>query len=78
MMVGFDSSEVYLDSLRYKQLHGLVVRDPFRMGELGVKTLVEHLTGKSVPKRIDTGATLVTLENMDAPEIQRLLRPPLG
>ncbi len=78
MLVGFDTSEVYLDSMRYKQLHGLVVQDPFRMGELGVKTLVEHLNGKTVPKRLDTGATMVTMENMDSPEIQRLLHPPLG
>jgi ribose transport system substrate-binding protein len=77
ILVGFDSSDVYVDSLRHKQLHGLVVQDPFRMGELGVKTLVDHLTGKSVPKRVDTGATMVTLENMDRPEIQKLLRPPV-
>jgi ribose transport system substrate-binding protein len=77
ILVGFDSSDVYVDSLRHKQLHGLVVQDPFRMGELGVKTLVDHLTGKSVPKRVDTGATMVTLENMDRPEIQKLLRLPV-
>jgi ribose transport system substrate-binding protein len=76
-LVGFDTSDVYVDSLRHKQLHGLVVQDPFRMGELGVKTLVDHLAGKSVPKRIDTGATMVTPENMDQPAIQKLLRPPV-
>jgi ribose transport system substrate-binding protein len=77
VLVGFDSSDVYVDSLRHKQLHGLVVQDPFRMGELAVKTLVDHLTGKTVPKRIDTGSTMVTLDNMDRPEIKKLLRPPL-
>ncbi len=76
-LVGFDTSDVYVDSLRYKQLHGLVVQDPFKMGELGVKTLADHLAGKTVSKRIDTGATMVTPENMDQPGIQRLLRPPV-
>jgi ribose transport system substrate-binding protein len=76
MLVGFDTSEVYIDSLRYKQIHGLVAQNPFAMGELGVKTLVDHIGGKPVSKRVDTGATMVTLENMDSPEIQRLLRPP--
>lgn len=77
VLVGFDSSDVYVDSLRSKQLHGLVVQDPFRMGELGVRTLADHLNGKTVSKRIDTGATMVTLENMDRPEIQKLLHPPV-
>jgi ribose transport system substrate-binding protein len=54
-LVGFDASDMYLDSMRYKQIQGLVVQDPFRMGELGVKTLVDHLQGRAVPKRIDTG-----------------------
>jgi ribose transport system substrate-binding protein len=77
-LVGFDTSDVYVDSLRHKQLHGLVVQDPFRMGELGVRTLADHLAGKSVPKRIDTGATMVTPENMDQPVIQKLLKPPIA
>ncbi len=77
-LVGFDTSDVYVDSLRHKQLHGLVVQDPFRMGELGVKTLADHLAGKPVPKRIDTGATMVTPENMDQPAIQKLLKPPVA
>jgi ribose transport system substrate-binding protein len=77
-LVGFDTSDVYVDSLRYKQLHGLVVQDPFRMGELGVKTVADHLAGKPVPKRIDTGATMVTPENMDQPAIQKLLKPPVA
>ena len=77
-LVGFDTSDVYVDSLRHKQLHGLVVQDPFRMGELGVKTMADHLAGKSVPKRVDTGATMVTPENMDQPVIQKLLKPPVA
>jgi len=61
--------------MRNKQLQGIVVRDPFRMGELGVTTIVDHLQGRSVDKRVDTGATMVAPENMDTPEAQRLLHP---
>ncbi len=75
-LVGFDASDLYLNSMRYKQIQGLVVQDPFHMGELGVKTLVDHLQGRTVPRRIDTGATMVTPENMDRSEMQRLLHPP--
>lgn len=76
VLVGFDASDMYLDSMRYKQIQGLVVQDPFRMGELGIKTLVDHLQGRAVPKRIDTGAKMITPENMDRPEVRGLLHPP--
>ncbi len=45
------------------------------MGYLGVKTIVEHLQGKQVEKRIATGEVMATPENMDEPEIQQLLNP---
>ncbi|MGI9167906.1 MAG: ABC transporter substrate-binding protein [Pyrinomonadaceae bacterium] len=75
--LGFDTSETFTEAMRNKQLHGIVVQNPFNMGYLGVKTMVEHLQGKVVEKRIDTGVTLVTPDNMNAPEIQTLLHPPL-
>ena len=77
VFIGFDSSETFIEAMRNKQLQGIVVQDPFRMGELGVTTIVDHLQGKSVEKRVDTGATMVTPENMDTPDAQRLLHPPL-
>jgi len=40
-------------------------------------TLVRHLRGEPVAKRVDTGVTLVTAENMEQAEIQALLHPPL-
>jgi ribose transport system substrate-binding protein len=76
--VGFDTSEAFLEALRNGQLQGIVVQDPFRMGELGVRTLVLHLQGKPVEKRVDTGATLITAANMATPDSQRLLHPPLA
>jgi ribose transport system substrate-binding protein len=76
-LVGFDASDIYVDSMRYKKLHGLVIQNPFRMGQQGLTTLMDYLRGKTVARRIDTGATLVTPENMDAPEIQELLHPPM-
>jgi ribose transport system substrate-binding protein len=48
------------------------------MGDLGVKTLVDHLLGKPIEKRVDTGVTLITPGNLDSPEAQQLLHPPLA
>jgi ribose transport system substrate-binding protein len=47
------------------------------MGYLGVRTMVDHLLGKPVEKKIDTGVMLVTKDNLESPEVQTLLRPPL-
>jgi ribose transport system substrate-binding protein len=76
--VGFDSSETMIAALRAGELNGFVVQNPLKIGNLGVKTLVEHIQGKQVPKRIDTGSTLVTIDNIDEPEINKLLNPDLS
>ena len=75
--VGFDSSVKLVEAMRAGQIHGLILQNPFRMGLMGVKTLVDHLMGKKVPARIDTGVTLVTPETMDRPEMKALHSPDL-
>jgi len=77
MFVGFDATQMFVDAMKAKQLHGIVVQNPFNMGYLGVRTIVESLQGKSVEKRIDTGVTMITPDNLDAPDAQALLHPPL-
>jgi len=60
------------------QLDALILQSPFKMGYLGVKTIVAHLKGEPVEKKIDTGVTLVTKENMNNPEVRELLQPDLS
>ena len=73
--VGFDSSDTLVAALAKGELDGLVLQDPINMGYLGVKTMVQHLRGEQVERRIDTGSTVATRENMNAPEISGLLNP---
>src|SRR6185436_11340006 len=75
--VGFDSSQAFIDAMNKGELHGIVVQNPFNMGYLGVKTMVDQLLGKTVEKKIDTGVMLVTKDNMESPEVKTLLHPPL-
>ncbi len=77
-LVGFDSSASLARALADGHVHGLVLQQPFRMGELGVRTAVAHLEGQEVEARIDTGVTVVTVDNMDDPEIRDLLVPDLS
>jgi ribose transport system substrate-binding protein len=75
--VGFDSSPKLVEALGNGQLDGLVLQNPMRMGYLGVKIVMAHLRHEKIERRIDTGVTLVTRENMAQPEIQSLLQPDL-
>lgn len=76
-MVGFDAGSQSVADLKNGDVQGLVVQNPVFMGYKSVMTMVEHLQGKPVQKRIDTGVFLVTKENMDQPEIKEILYPPL-
>ncbi len=71
-LVGFDSTRQLEDSLAKGDIDSLVIQNPFKMGELGVKTIVDARAGKTPEKRIDTGVVLMTRENMTAPEMQAL------
>jgi ribose transport system substrate-binding protein len=76
-VIGFDTSVQSLRDLKSGDVQGLVVQNPVKMAYLGVMTLVDHLGGKPVAKRIDTGVALVTRDNMAQPDMQALLDPPL-
>jgi ribose transport system substrate-binding protein len=75
--VGFDASDSLVKALRDGHIDGLVVQDPVRMGYLGVKTIVGHLKGEKVERRIDTGVRVVSRADMDTPEARELLKPDL-
>jgi ribose transport system substrate-binding protein len=76
--IGFDASPILLDAMRAGQLNGIVVQNPMRMGYLGVKTMVDHLRGKPVDRRVDTGVTMVTPTNLDSAAVKDLVSPPVA
>jgi ribose transport system substrate-binding protein len=76
--VGFDSSKKLIEALEKNELRGLVLQDPVRMGYDSVRTAVARLRGEPYETRIDTGVFLATPENMNLPEIRRLLIPDLS
>ena len=76
--VGFDASAILLDAIKARQLDGIVVQNPMRMGYLGVKTMADYLRGKPVERRIDTGVMLVTDANLDSAATQEVIHPPIA
>jgi len=75
--IGFDASETLLKGMRDGAIDAIVVQDPVKMGYLGVKTMVSHIHGEPVERRIDTGVKLVARDHMDDPDVQELLHPDL-
>src|SRR5262249_18618490 len=74
-LVGCDSAPKLVDAMTKGHMDATVVQDPIKMGYLAVKAMFDHLAGRPVDKRIDTGATLLTRETMNEPAAQALLKP---
>lgn len=74
-LVAFDASEEEINALKRGTIQALIVQDPFLMGYEGVRKAIDAVEGRPVVKRIDTGVVVVTLENIDDREIQKLLNP---
>jgi len=76
-MIGFDAGSQSVLDMKNGDVQGLAVQNPMLMGYLSVITMVKHLQGEQVEKRIDTGVVLISPENMDQPDMHDLLHPPL-
>lgn len=76
--VGFDTSEKLLGALREGDIEALVVQHPFNMGYVAVKTMVAHLRGEPVEKRIDTGSRVVTKQDLDDPAVREMVSPDIA
>lgn len=76
-LVAFDNSETLIDDLRGGAIDAMIVQDSYKIGHEAVRTLVDKLNGKTLPKRIDLSAVLVHKEDLDKPEFKQLLFPDL-
>lgn len=74
--VGFDTSPALIEALRKGEIDALVAQDPRTMGRQAVTAAVRHLRGEAVEPTIDTGAAVVTRDNLDSPDIQKILQLP--
>ena len=74
--VGFDTTDFLLEGLKKQEIHGLVVQNPRQMGYRGMKAAIAAARGAPLKEAsIVTDAVLVSLENVQRPEIESLLVP---
>jgi ribose transport system substrate-binding protein len=71
--VGFDTPAPVVDALKKGEISALVAQDPARMGYNSIKTMVDYIHGKKIPHMIDIPIQIITRENLNDPEIQKLL-----
>lgn len=76
--IGFDASDTLVKGMSDGHIDALVLQNPVNMGYLGVKAMVDHLQGRPVEKRIDTGVQLVGRDQMQDPAVKELLQPDLS
>ena len=65
MLVGFDFCCGEAEALTAGIEDATVAQFPTKMAELGVDALVKAIRGETVESLIDSGAALVTKDNMD-------------
>jgi len=80
-VIGFDnftakddckSSAEYVDS---GVLDGFILQNPYNMGYLGIRYARDLIDGQNIASAIDTGATLVTKDNINDSDVKLIMNP---
>jgi ribose transport system substrate-binding protein len=74
--VGFDTPVPAVEALKKGEISALIAQDPARMGYYCIKTIVDHIRGKKVSFRVDIDVRVITRDNLNDPDIQKMLALP--
>jgi ABC-type sugar transport system substrate-binding protein len=73
--IAFDPNAALIQAMVDGKIQGIVLQDPVKMGYQSVKTMIAHLEGQPVEKRIVTDVHVATPENMNDDAMKKLLHP---
>ncbi len=73
-LIGFDFRDEFESAIRNKTIDVLVVQDPYEMGAVALKTVMDFANGKKIKKRIFISPLVVTLDNVQSAAIQNKLK----
>ncbi len=71
--VGFDATPSLVDALKAGELDALVSQNPTKMGYQGVKACLDFINGQPQQPIQDSGVQLITRDNLNTPDVQKLL-----
>lgn len=74
-MIAFDHAENLLEDLRSGWIDSLLVQNPYRMGVESVNAILDSIAGRNPATRIDSGIELVTVHDLERPDILTLITP---
>lgn len=72
--IGFDSHQMFVDSIKANILRGMVIQDPFQIGYQGIYALYDVMQGKEISKTIETKSIYVDSSNINSLEVTQALR----
>lgn len=73
--VAFDAAADEIQYLEDGVIDALIVQQPYEMGRLAVEYINKTIAGEEVPKEMATDVVVVTKDNMNEPDIQKVLYP---
>jgi ribose transport system substrate-binding protein len=65
LLVGFDGALEATQQIIGGSMDATVAQDPYDMGKIGVEIALKKLRGERVPRKVDTGARLITPDNAE-------------
>ena len=71
--IGFDGNVDLQNFVKDGTIAAIAVQGSYQMGNMGVKTVIDAINGKSVPKFVNTGVVMVTKQNIEKPEAKNVL-----
>jgi ribose transport system substrate-binding protein len=75
VIIGWDASPEEIQGVEDGVISALVVQNPFRMGYDGTNAAIKIIREGAKVESEDTGATIVTKDNLQDPEVQSVLDP---
>ncbi len=72
IMVGFDALPEVLALIHQGEVQASVKQFPDRMGAIGVEMALKAIRGEEVPAQVDTGAVLISRDNVSEAAIESL------
>lgn len=72
-VIGFDAGPAQVDALKEGTLQAIIAQQPYDIGYKGVEQALAAIEGKPTEKKIQTGFTIVTMENLETDEGQKAL-----
>ena len=74
-VVAFDASSDEISYLESGTIDALIVQQPYEMGRMAVETINKTIAGEEVEKDVATDVVVVTKDNMNDPDIEKVLYP---